>query len=318
MLYCSWLRIQTTVIFCYLWLSINLYFRLIFELNKHHIYYVCHNISHHSSWLLIHIIIMPLVGESEQLRWRLVWAIHPCQTHCFIKHWRMAHQRSVQVRQVPSKPHTILISSLQFFHPLLYVLICVLIHRKLLAVLTFLLGAPSILLLYHVVFRLVLLCTPYNNHTVCNTNINPCKHHCYTVLHRREYLDPVTGQTQQYCTLTGENPVCILDPYPTSNILQIKRATARRVGSTYAPDFLGLMEVALINSWQVQHITSHLKGLLCLISCTSDVLLCTERLLYHQLHSVARIMHVLQIIIDTSPTFALTSMGCLTLPYLTI
>jgi acetyl-CoA carboxylase / biotin carboxylase 1 len=71
------------------------------------------------------------------------------------------------------------------------------------------------------------------------------------VLHCREYLDPVTGQTQQYCTLTGDNPVCILDPYPTSNILQIKRATARRVGSTYAPDFLGLMEVALINSWQV-------------------------------------------------------------------
>ena len=45
--------------------------------------------------------------------------------------------------------------------------------------------------------------------------------------------------------------MCILDPYPTSNILQIKRATARRVGSTYAPDFLGLMEVALINAWQV-------------------------------------------------------------------
>lgn len=74
------------------------------------------------------------------------------------------------------------------------------------------------------------------------------------MLHYREYLDPVTGQTQQYCTLTGENPVCILDPYPTSNILQIKRATARRVGSTYAPDFLGLMEVALINSWQVHQI----------------------------------------------------------------
>lgn len=62
----------------------------------------------------------------------------------------------------------------------------------------------------------------------------------------------MTGQTQQYCTLTGDNPVCILDPYPTSNILQIKRATARRVGSTYAPDFLGLMEVALINAWQVR------------------------------------------------------------------
>ena len=66
----------------------------------------------------------------------------------------------------------------------------------------------------------------------------------------REYLDPVTGQTTQFCTLRGDNQVCVLDPYPTSNILQLKRTNARRVGSTYAPDFLGLMEVALINSWQ--------------------------------------------------------------------
>ena len=65
----------------------------------------------------------------------------------------------------------------------------------------------------------------------------------------REFLDPVTGQTTQFCTLKGEK-VCVLDPYPTSGILQLKRTNARRVGSTYAPDFLGLMEVALINSWQ--------------------------------------------------------------------
>lgn len=68
----------------------------------------------------------------------------------------------------------------------------------------------------------------------------------------REYLDPVTGQTEQYCSLGeggDDNSVCVLDPYPTSNILQKKRATARRVGSTYATDFLGLVEVALINSW---------------------------------------------------------------------
>eukprot|EP01035_Chromulina_nebulosa_P000282 gene282-404_t len=66
----------------------------------------------------------------------------------------------------------------------------------------------------------------------------------------REYLDPVTGQTLQYCTLKGDTNVCMLDPYPTSNVLQKKRATARKVGSTYAPDFLGLIEVAIINSWQ--------------------------------------------------------------------
>ena len=65
----------------------------------------------------------------------------------------------------------------------------------------------------------------------------------------REYLDPVTGQTMQYCSLKGDQ-ICILDPYPTSSVLQLKRTNARRVGSTYAPDFLGLMEVALINSWQ--------------------------------------------------------------------
>jgi len=66
----------------------------------------------------------------------------------------------------------------------------------------------------------------------------------------REYLDPVTGQTTQYCTLTDENKICVLDPYPTSNILQKKRQSARRVGSTYATDFLGLIEVALINTWK--------------------------------------------------------------------
>jgi len=66
----------------------------------------------------------------------------------------------------------------------------------------------------------------------------------------REYLDPITGQTNQYCSLDADNEICVLDPYPTSNVLQKKRATARRVGSTYATDFLGLIEVGLINTWQ--------------------------------------------------------------------
>jgi acetyl-CoA carboxylase/biotin carboxylase 1 len=47
---------------------------------------------------------------------------------------------------------------------------------------------------------------------------------------------------------TGE--MCFLDPYGTSNIIQTKRAVARRVGSTYAYDFLGLMEVDLVSEWQ--------------------------------------------------------------------
>lgn len=66
----------------------------------------------------------------------------------------------------------------------------------------------------------------------------------------REYLDPITGQSINYCTMTGQNDICIMDPYPTSNILQQKRTTARKVGSTYAHDFLGLLEVSLITTWQ--------------------------------------------------------------------
>ena len=64
----------------------------------------------------------------------------------------------------------------------------------------------------------------------------------------REYIDPVSGQTQQYCSLTGDE-ICVLDPYPTASTVQLKRSNARRVGSTYASDFLGLIEIALINSW---------------------------------------------------------------------
>lgn len=66
----------------------------------------------------------------------------------------------------------------------------------------------------------------------------------------REYIDPITGQTAQYCSIGTEENICVLDPYPTSNVLQKKRLIARRVGSTYATDFLGLIEVALINTWQ--------------------------------------------------------------------
>ena len=43
--------------------------------------------------------------------------------------------------------------------------------------------------------------------------------------------------------------MCFLDPYPTSSNLQLKRATARRIGTTFAYDFLGLMKVSLIKIW---------------------------------------------------------------------
>eukprot|EP00522_Entomoneis_paludosa_P016513 CAMPEP_0172450434 /NCGR_PEP_ID=MMETSP1065-20121228/8763_1 /TAXON_ID=265537 /ORGANISM="Amphiprora paludosa, Strain CCMP125" /LENGTH=2096 /DNA_ID=CAMNT_0013202215 /DNA_START=2922 /DNA_END=9212 /DNA_ORIENTATION=- len=71
-----------------------------------------------------------------------------------------------------------------------------------------------------------------------------------------ENPDPVTGVTTEFCLLEeGGQGMCILDPYDTSNIIQTKRAIARRVGSTYAYDFLGLMEVALFAEWD-NHIST--------------------------------------------------------------
>jgi acetyl-CoA carboxylase/biotin carboxylase 1 len=70
-----------------------------------------------------------------------------------------------------------------------------------------------------------------------------------------EKPDPVTGVAEQFCVVDPDAPdgvgeLCFVDPYGTSNIVQTKRAIARRVGSTYAYDFLGLMEVGLISEWQ--------------------------------------------------------------------
>jgi acetyl-CoA carboxylase/biotin carboxylase 1 len=72
-----------------------------------------------------------------------------------------------------------------------------------------------------------------------------------------EKPDPITGVTKEFCLLeeNGEVEMCFLDPYGTSSVVQTKRAIARRVGSTYAYDFLGLMEVGLFGEWE-QHIDS--------------------------------------------------------------
>jgi len=76
----------------------------------------------------------------------------------------------------------------------------------------------------------------------------------------REYVDPITGQTEQYCSLIGgTKDICVLDPYPTSNVLQQKRAAARRIGTSYAHDFLGLLEVGLITDW-TRYLESSNKG----------------------------------------------------------
>ena len=67
-----------------------------------------------------------------------------------------------------------------------------------------------------------------------------------------ENPDPITGVTTEFCLLDdGDAPsMCFLDPYDSSNVVQTKRAIARRVGSTYAYDFLGLMEVGLVGEWE--------------------------------------------------------------------
>ncbi|CAB9498987.1 Acetyl-CoA carboxylase 1 [Seminavis robusta] len=67
-----------------------------------------------------------------------------------------------------------------------------------------------------------------------------------------EETDPVTGLPAGYCEVlpAGTSENCVLDPYATSNIVQTKRSVARRVGSTYAYDFLGLMEVGLFAQWE--------------------------------------------------------------------
>ena len=64
-----------------------------------------------------------------------------------------------------------------------------------------------------------------------------------------EKPDPITGVTSEYCIIGEDAEMCFLDPYTASNVVQTKRAIARRVGSTYAYDFLGLMEVGLIGEW---------------------------------------------------------------------
>jgi len=66
-----------------------------------------------------------------------------------------------------------------------------------------------------------------------------------------ETAEPLSGLPAGFCEVkeNGLSEDCILDPYATSNIVQTKRSIARRVGSTYAYDFLGLMEVALLGEW---------------------------------------------------------------------
>ena len=78
-----------------------------------------------------------------------------------------------------------------------------------------------------------------------------------------EKPNPVSGATTEFCLLEDDShaKMCFLNPYETSNAIQMKRSIARRVGSTYAYDFLGLMEVGLIGEWD-EHIESLPEGTL--------------------------------------------------------
>ncbi|CAJ1399376.1 unnamed protein product [Effrenium voratum] len=61
-----------------------------------------------------------------------------------------------------------------------------------------------------------------------------------------EEVDPVTGAPARWKDLaTGEER----EPVAADGRLRARRAAARKAGSTYAPEFLGLLEAALVKSW---------------------------------------------------------------------
>jgi len=72
----------------------------------------------------------------------------------------------------------------------------------------------------------------------------------------KDQLDPVTGAAVRFCHLrTGDDDCatedeCFLEPYPVAEKMQRKRAAARRAGSTYCYDFLGLLEKANVAAWR--------------------------------------------------------------------
>jgi len=64
----------------------------------------------------------------------------------------------------------------------------------------------------------------------------------------KEFPEPITGMAMYFCSLDNADR-CYLEPYTISSDVEIKRATARRIGTTYVYDFLGLTEKSLIQRW---------------------------------------------------------------------
>ena len=63
--------------------------------------------------------------------------------------------------------------------------------------------------------------------------------------------NPIICVTREFCLIgDGKEAVCVLDPYDGANIIQTKRAIAHCVGSTYAYDFLGILEVGMLQEWE--------------------------------------------------------------------
>lgn len=78
----------------------------------------------------------------------------------------------------------------------------------------------------------------------------------------REYLDPVTGAANSFCMIGGkEADRCFLAPYPVTGNLGRRRAAARRLGTTYIYDFIGLFEKALVSEWRtyIEELGEHMN-----------------------------------------------------------
>jgi acetyl-CoA carboxylase/biotin carboxylase 1 len=68
----------------------------------------------------------------------------------------------------------------------------------------------------------------------------------------QEILNPVTGRVERFCRMNeeGEGEECSLeDSVADVSRLAVKRAAARRIGTTFAYDFLGLLEKKLVGQW---------------------------------------------------------------------
>ncbi|GAB5367881.1 hypothetical protein AAMO2058_001270000 [Amorphochlora amoebiformis] len=72
-----------------------------------------------------------------------------------------------------------------------------------------------------------------------------------------EEISPINGVPNKFCLVypSTDGPLCVIEPYGSSDKIQMKRANVRRIGTTYAYDFLALFEMGLLDRWE-----KHLDG----------------------------------------------------------